>query len=132
MQVWTNEMWLAAGVGLIVGFILAYFFISLTKDSVKKQTATTNELNKVKQQLETQKQLLEKHFSESADLVKTLAQDYQNLYRHLAKSSEQLLPEAQNGLFLQNLETESAETAAKSEDDQPKDYTEGSSGLLKS
>ena len=62
MQNWTPEMWQAALIGLIIGWVLAYVLLRLTKDSVKKQ--------------------LEKHFAESAELLKTLAQDYQKLYRH--------------------------------------------------
>ncbi|WP_386693339.1 MULTISPECIES: YhcB family protein [unclassified Lonepinella] len=131
MQNWSNEMWLIAGIGLFVGFILAYLFISLTKGSVKKQTETAKELTHAKQELESQKQLLEKHFAESADLFKTLAQDYQKIYRHLAKSSEQLLPDANNkSLFLQSFMNSEKSTAITPENP-PKDYKEGSSGLLK-
>ncbi|TCK68122.1 hypothetical protein EV692_1821 [Lonepinella koalarum] len=131
IQNWSNEMWLIAGIGLFVGFILAYLFISLTKGSVKKQTETAKELTQAKQELESQKQLLEKHFAESADLFKTLAQDYQKIYRHLAKSSEQLLPDANNkSLFLQSFMNSEKSTAITPENP-PKDYKEGSSGLLK-
>ncbi|MCK3658965.1 hypothetical protein A4G18_09650 [Pasteurellaceae bacterium Pebbles2] len=134
MQNWTNEMWQAAGIGLAVGFVLAYVLISLTKGSVKKQTATQNELHKAKEELGRQKQLLEKHFAESADLFKTLAQDYQKIYRHLAKSSEQLLPDSKDkSLFLQSFINSDKSTAVDDEnkDNPPKDYTEGSSGLFK-
>ncbi|MGQ0286201.1 YhcB family protein [Pasteurellaceae bacterium 22721_9_1] len=131
MQPWTTEMWQAAGIGLVVGIVIGYLLIRLTKGSVKKQAATENELQKAKQALEEQKQQLEKHFSESADLFKTLAQDYQKLYRHLAASSEQLLPETNKGLFLQNFMTSTKTETAVNEEDQPKDYTEGSSGILK-
>lgn len=143
MQNWTPEMWQAALIGAIVGFILAYLLLRLTKDSVKKQVKTEAELQQVKTELDSQKQQLEKHFAESADLLKTLAQDYQKLYRHLATTSNQLLPElSDKSLFTNNLITDETHTAAenkeendpekKSEkDDQPRDYSEGSSGILK-
>jgi hypothetical protein len=143
MQNWTPEMWQAALIGLIIGWVLAYVLLRLTKDSVKKQIKTEAELQQVQTELNNQKQQLEKHFAESADLLKTLAQDYQKLYRHLATSSTQFLPELTNNpLFEQNLisaessentenNTEKTEEDIKAEKDAPRDYSEGSSGILK-
>ena len=143
MQIWTPEMWQAALIGLIIGWVLAYVLLRLTKDSVKKQIKTEAELQQVQTELNNQKQQLEKHFAESADLLKTLAQDYQKLYRHLATSSTQFLPELTNNpLFEQNLisaessentenNTEKTEEDIKAEKDAPRDYSEGSSGILK-
>ena len=76
MQTWTAEMWQAALIGLVVGFVIGYFLLRLTKESAKKQVKTEAELRVTKEQLESQKQQLEKHFAESADLLKSLAQDY--------------------------------------------------------
>lgn len=143
MQNWTPEMWQAALIGLIIGWVLAYVLLRLTKDSVKKQIKTEAELQQVQTELNNQKQQLEKHFAESANLLKTLAQDYQKLYRHLATSSTQFLPELTNNpLFEQNLisaessentenNTEKTEEDIKAEKDAPRDYSEGSSGILK-
>lgn len=141
MQHWSNEMWMTCGIGVVVGFILAYVFLRLTKDSVKKQVKTEAELQQVKSQLDGQKQQLEKHFAESAELLKTLAQDYQKLYRHLAHSSAELLPELENKPFTHQLAlteeqatSPNAESAVENSQDsegQPRDYSEGSSGLLK-
>lgn len=130
MENWTTEIWLAIVGGFTLGFIFAYILISLTKSSVKKQAETEMELKRVKEELQTKREQLEQHFSESADLFKTLAQDYQKIYRHLAKSSETLLPESNNkSLFLQSFINSDKSTA--STDAPPKDYTEGSSGILK-
>ncbi|WP_410686117.1 YhcB family protein [Avibacterium paragallinarum] len=137
MQNWTPEMWQSALVGLVVGLILGYLLLRLTKDSVKKQLQTETELKKVKSELDQQKQNLEKHFSESAELLKTLAQDYQKLYQHLANSSAELLPQLENKILFENqLEEKKAEqdkTVAEnnSEETPPRDYSEGSSGILK-
>lgn len=159
MQTWTSEMWQAAFIGALVGCVAAYLLLRFTKDSVKKQVKTEAELQQVKSELSNQKQQLEKHFSESADLLKTLAQDYQKLYHHLAASSNQLLPElAEKTLFTNTLITDEAvqntleNTAPKEtaesidtegenlppneseklkEDVPPRDYSEGSSGILK-
>ena len=130
MQNWTTEIWLAIGGGFALGFIFAYVLISLTKSSVKKQATTEMELKRVKEELLTKREQLEKHFAESADLFKALAQDYQKIYRHLAKSSETLLPDTGNkALFLQSFMNSDKSTAETEEP--PKDYKEGSSGILK-
>ena len=132
MQSWTPEMWRAALLGLVVGFAIGYFLLRFTKGSVKKQVKTETELRQLKAQLENQKQQLEKHFAESANLLKTLAQDYQHLYQHFAGASVQLLPELDEKSLFQAQNVGGAdETSTAVSDDQPKDYSEGSSGLLK-
>ena len=50
MQSWTPEMWQAAVIGLVVGVILGYLLLRLTKGSVKKQVQTEAELKEVKTQ----------------------------------------------------------------------------------
>ena len=132
MQSWTPEMWRAALLGLVVGFAIGYFLLRFTKGSVKKQVKTETELRQLKAQLENQKQQLEKHFAESANLLKTLAQDYQHLYQHFASASVQLLPELDEKALFQAQNVGGAdETSTAVSDDQPKDYSEGSSELLK-
>ena len=132
MQSWTPEMWRAALLGLVVGFAIGYFLLRFTKGSVKKQVKTETELRQLKAQLENQKQQLEKHFAESANLLKTLAQDYQHLYQHFDSASVQLLPELDEKALFQAQNVGGAdETSTAVSDDQPKDYSEGSSGLLK-
>lgn len=132
MQTWTAEIWQAALIGLVLGFIIGYFLLRLTKESAKKQVKTEAELRVAKEQLESQKQQLEKHFAESADLLKSLAQDYQKLYQHLARSSNQLLPEMNDSnLFQHSLPDEKGNVSPSKTEDPPKDYSEGSSGLFK-
>ena len=124
MQTWTAEMWQAALIGLVLGFIIGYFLL--------RQVKTEAELRVAKEQLESQKQQLEKHFAESADLLKSLAQDYQKLYQHLARSSNQLLPELNDSnLFQHSLPDEKGNVSLSKTEDPPKDYSEGSSGLFK-
>ncbi|TNH07391.1 YhcB family protein [Testudinibacter sp. TR-2022] len=140
-----NNVWLIGTIGVVIGFILAYLFIRITSGSVKKQLKTESELKQVKTEVEQQKNKIEEHFAESAELLKSLAQDYQRLYQHLAKSSVALLPEATaKEIFAQDLLADkTAETfdenvasavneSQNDEKAQPKDYSKGSSGLLKS
>ncbi|WP_233117397.1 YhcB family protein [Aggregatibacter actinomycetemcomitans] len=133
MQTWTAEMWQAALIGLVIGFIIGYFLLRITKESAKKQVKTEAELRVAKEQLESQKQQLEKHFAESADLLKSFAQDYQKLYQHFAQSSTRLLPELNDNSLFQHdlLDDKDNPMNSQNTDDQPKDYSEGSSGLFK-
>ena len=48
MQSWIPEIWQAAVIGLVVGVILGYLLLRLTKGSVKKQVQTEAELKEVK------------------------------------------------------------------------------------
>ena len=110
---------------------LRLFAITFNKKVLlKNKFKTEAELKEVKTQLSDKQAQLEKHFAESAELFKTLIGDYQKLYRHYAVSSETLLGNkpANKGLFTQQLVTASPES--KSEEP-PRDYSEGSSGLLK-
>ena len=127
MQLWTTEMWQAASIGLIIGMLIGYLIVRFTKGSIKHQMQTKTELKKVKTQLEAQNVQLEKHFAESAELFKTLIGDYQKLYRHYAHSSDTLLGKNPKGLFTQQLVT----AADKPQEEPPRDYSEGSSGLFK-
>ncbi|TYA33531.1 YhcB family protein [Aggregatibacter actinomycetemcomitans] len=133
MQTWTAEMWQAALIGLVIGFIIGYFLLRITKESAKKQVKIEAELRVAKEQLESQKQQLEKHFAESADLLKSLAQDYQKLYQHFAQSSTRLLPELNDNSLFQHdlLDDKDNPMNSQNTDDQPKDYSGGSSGLFK-
>ncbi|MDY6216654.1 YhcB family protein [Actinobacillus porcinus] len=133
MQNLTPEMWKMIAFGFVAGVILTYLVLRLTKGSIRKQTKTENELQQTKAELTQQTERLEKHFAETADLFKLLAQDYQKLYRHLAKSSDELLPESQKALFLQNFinSDKSTATTDENQNQQPRDYKEGSSGLFK-
>ena len=126
------SLWTSACIGLAVGIVITYLILRLTKGSVKKQAQTESELQQTKSALQKQEELLEKHFAESADLFKVLAQDYQKIYRHMAKSSDELMPDAKTkGLFLQSFMNSDKSTADVEKDHQPRDYSEGSSGLFK-
>ena len=72
MQSWIPEIWQAAVIGLVVGVILGYLLLRLTKGSVKKQVQTEAELKEVKTQLSDKQAQLEKHFAESAELFNNL------------------------------------------------------------
>ena len=62
MQSWTTEMWQAALIGLVVGFVIGYFLLRLTKESAKKTSENRSGITRRKRTVGNQKQQLEKHF----------------------------------------------------------------------
>ncbi|QLB18903.1 YhcB family protein [Mannheimia granulomatis] len=130
MEQWTLDVWAAIGAAFIVGAVIGCTMVRVFHSGVKKQHDLEQQLKQTKTVVEEQKQKLEQHFEQSAQLLSTLATDYKKLYAHLAQSSEQLLPETAKIEFFQQAQL-SVKTE-KTEEDQPRDYSEGSSGLLKS
>ncbi|AAU37893.1 MULTISPECIES: YhcB family protein [Basfia] len=135
-----SEMLLPAIGGFIAGVILTYLVLRLTKGSIKNQAKTENALQQAKAELAEQKKQLERHFAESASLLKTLSEDYQKLYRHLAASSTTLLPEFKelfNGSTVNQDKPRieptisDLKTITEENEDQPRDYSEGASGILR-
>lgn len=129
MENWTNEIWLAIGAAFIIGMIVSCAVLRMTKGNIQKQLKLENELKVANAKIDEQKQQLEQHFAKSATLLATLAEDYKKLYSHLAEGSAKLIPETQIAEFKQP-QLEQAKEAV--DENQPKDYSEGSSGLLKS
>lgn len=129
MQNWSEEMWQILLIGLIVGFFIGYLVARFTNGSVKAQKQAQQELKQANENLAAQKEQLEKHFNEASDLMKNLAQDYQKLYKHFASTSTTLLPDNPKEIFALTQESPTANLAPGKE--QPKDYSEGSSGLFK-
>ena len=131
MEHWSSDIWLAIVMAFVVGIILGYVVLKATNANLQKQQKLANELKEATEKLDEQKVQLEQHFEQSANLLATLAEDYKKLYTHLAKGSQALLPEEANNKieFFQILEDK---VQSQTENGQPKDYTEGSSGILKS
>lgn len=124
MSEWTTAVWGAIGSAFVVGLFVGVLFTRFTSRNVQKQLQLENDVKTLQSKADAQKQQLEQHFSESATLLATLAENYKALYHHLAESSAKLLPEEKQTEFFklsQNAESK----------DQPRDYSEGSSGLLK-
>ncbi|MEG9489649.1 YhcB family protein [Mannheimia indoligenes] len=131
MEQWTSDVWAAIAAAFIVGAVVGCTLVRVFNSHVRKQHELERELKQTKTQFDEQKQQLEQHFEQSAQLLSTLAADYKKLYAHLAQSSEKLLPEnAKNIEFFQQAQL--PVQPKKTEEDQPRDYSEGSSGLLKS
>ena len=134
MQNITPEMWKLLFVGFVVGILFTYIFVRFVSGSAKQQAKKDHEIKKMQKELELQRHNLAQHFSENAQLMHTLAQDYQKLYEHFMKNQQLLLPKHKDNVFMpsvkgKNGDNKDGNNIAKNLP--PKDYSEGPSGLFK-
>ncbi|WP_127959984.1 Z-ring associated protein ZapG [Serratia microhaemolytica] len=122
--------WEYALIGLIVGIVIGAIAMRFGNSKLRQQQALQNELDKSKAELEAYRQELVGHFARSAKLLDNMARDYRQLYQHMAKTSNDLLPNlpVQDNPFRYRL-TEADNDQVPVE--MPRDYSEGASGLLR-
>ncbi|MGR5110130.1 Z-ring associated protein ZapG [Vibrio jasicida] len=127
--------WIYAIVGLLVGTIVGVVISRLTTPEYKKQKSVQKELEAAKFELEQQRQELIDHFAQTAEMLDTLGKDYTKLYQHMAKTSSELLPNLpeQDNPFDKKtaMSSEQIEEQPSEVNEQPKDYANGATGLLK-
>ncbi|EGR2178831.1 DUF1043 family protein [Vibrio parahaemolyticus] len=127
--------WIYAIVGLLVGTIVGVVISRLTTPEYKKQKSVQKELEAAKFELEQQRQELVDHFAQTAEMLDTLGKDYTKLYQHMAKTSSELLPNLpeQDNPFDKKtaMSSEQIKEDQPEINEQPKDYANGATGLLK-
>ncbi|EHR6440747.1 DUF1043 family protein [Vibrio parahaemolyticus] len=127
--------WIYAIVGLLVGTIVGVVISRLTTPEYKKQKSVQKELEAAKFELEQQRQELVDHFAQTAEMLDTLGKDYTKLYQHMAKTSSELLPNLpeQDNPFDKKtaMSSEQIKEDQLEVNEQPKDYANGATGLLK-
>lgn len=130
METWNAHIWTALIIAFVVGGFVGYFLVRSLNSNVKKQIALETQLKEAEAKLQQQSEKIEQHFKQSAEHLSQLALNYKQLYSHFADNAQALLPQDKNLDLFKPAQLEQKE--ATSEDDQPRDYSEGSSGLLKS
>lgn len=126
--------WIYAIVGLFVGIIIGVIISRVTTPQYQKQKELQKELDTSKFELDQQRQDLNDHFSESAQILDTIGKEYRKLYQHMANTSNELLPNlpAQDNPFAERIEVSEGRSDANTSSDQPpKDYANGATGMLK-
>lgn len=124
-------IWEYALICLVFGIIIGAVAMRFGNCRLRQQQALQHELDKSKTELEKYRQELVSHFAYSAELLDNVARDYRQMYQHLAKSSNNLLPDLpkQANPFCYQL------TEAEADNDQApvaisRDYSESKFGLL--
>ncbi len=79
-------------IGLVVGIIVGAVAMRFGNKKLREQRSMQYELEKSKAELADYRQELTNHFAQSAELLDNMARDYRQLYQHMAKGSNDLLP----------------------------------------
>ena len=86
-------VWVYALIGLVVGLIIGALAMRYGNKTMRQQDAIKAELDTKKEELDTYRNELVSHFARSAELLDNMAKDYRQLYQHMAKSSNELMPD---------------------------------------
>lgn len=134
--------WQYTVIGLIIGFIFGLLVMYPSIRKSKKQKALQQELSKTKEELDAYRQELVNHFARSAELLKSMANDYHQLHQHMVNSSSILLStQEKESITLENNEDiptitgisakDNTDDNADSDKKPPRDYSGKPSGLLR-
>lgn len=119
-------------IGLVIGFISGIIFMNFVSQKGRKYAKVKRELEQAQEELATQKQMMVKHFSHSAEILDNMAKDFRRLYQHIAETSGQFI--TSDDVPMIDLETNNNDISVKNEltlEKQPKDYSDNPSGLFK-
>lgn len=119
-------------IGLIIGFIVGIIFINFVSQKGRKYAKVKRELEQAQEELASQKQMMVKHFSHSAEILDNMAKDFRRLYQHIAETSGQFV--TSDDMPMIDLEAVNNDISVKNElslEKQPKDYSDNPSGLFK-
>lgn len=124
--------WEYALIGLVVGIIIGAVAMRFGNKKLREQRSLQYELEKSKAELADYREELTNHFAHSAELLDNMARDYRQLYQHMAKGSNDLLPDlpGEKNPFAYQL------TESEADNDQvpvqmPCDYPDSAYGLLR-
>ncbi|MWN31518.1 MULTISPECIES: YhcB family protein [unclassified Gilliamella] len=118
-------------IGLAIGFVIGFIFTSIISPKARKYAKVKQELEQTKDELVAQKQMIAKHFSHSAEILDNMAKDFRRLYQHMAENSSQFIDNDSVSSLDFNSVLDSDEPKEIMFDEQPRDYSDNSSGLFK-
>lgn len=124
--------WEYALIGLVAGLIIGALAMRFGNKKLRGQRQMQYELEKSKAELADYREELTNHFARSAELLDNMARDYRQLYQHMAKGSNDLLPNLpgeKNPFAYQLTESEADNDQAPVQ--MPRDYSDNASGLLR-
>mgnify|MGYP000206318372 CR=1 FL=1 len=130
---------------LVIGAVIGFAIAKLMAPSDKSDSAAIAKNQQLEAELQQYKQDVEQHFSDSADLLGNMAQEYSKVYSHMAQAQQSLLPDSDLTIkipfveekepslvkeAIEEVEIEAAANDAKAESAQPNDYVTGSHGII--
>lgn len=79
--------------GLLSGILIGAIAMRFGNRELRQQKKIKNELDIKKLNIEEYRQELVNHFARNAESLDNMARDYRQLYQHIAKNSNSLLPD---------------------------------------
>lgn len=86
-------LWINGLICLALGIIIGFYIAKATQKKDKSKAQLENTLANTQYELDQQRRDLIDLFSKSSHLLDKVAMDYNKLYKHLATSSTQLMPD---------------------------------------
>ncbi|MDH3637481.1 MAG: DUF1043 family protein [Gammaproteobacteria bacterium] len=85
ISTFSTQIWLAAGVGVLAGFVIGYlvFYRRVRRDADRSAARIQSESDAYRQQVE-------QHFAKTAELFEGVTNEYRQLYQHLATGAQSL------------------------------------------
>lgn len=96
------QLGLYLAIGILIGFAIGWVITNVFSRKAKKYNSVKKELEQTKLELSTQKQMIVKHFSHSAEILDKMATDFRKLYKHMADNSSAFMTEQDEQLTLSN------------------------------
>ncbi|ACQ68412.1 hypothetical protein BJP41_02785 [Candidatus Williamhamiltonella defendens] len=116
-------------ISFILGVAVGALGMRFLNPKLREQKILQTQLERNKADLEQYRQELIDYFAHSSELLDNMAQDYRKLYQHIAKNSNQLLPDLplKNNLSHPPLTEVDSINSAEKIKIPPRDYSDGSS-----
>lgn len=118
-------------ISFVLGIVIGAVAMRFGNKKLHQQQALQNELEQSKNELAKYRQELVNHFAHSAELLDTMANDYRQLYQHMVKSSNHLLPDMPQHDSPFRYRLTEADNDQAPANLPPRDYSEKASGLLR-
>jgi len=118
-------------ISFILGVAVGALGMRFLNPKLREQKILQTQLERNKADLEQYRQELIDYFAHSSELLDNMAQDYRKLYQHIAKNSNQLLPDLplKNNLSHPPLTEVDSINSAEKIKIPPRDYSDGSSAF---
>ena len=97
----------------------------------RKYAKAKRELEQTQEELATQKQMIVKHFSHSAEILDNMAKEFRRLYQHMAENSGKFISSEDMPKIELDTQNDSNIHNELTLEKQPKDYSDNPSGLFK-
>jgi len=87
---WSATIFLAFGVGVVIGAVIAGFLGRRSGGAARERVERlVREIDEAREELETQRAEVAKHFEETSDLFRDLTEQYTRLYAHLSEGARE-------------------------------------------